>query len=156
MLPVTKAPDLAAHLAALGVKTGDHLSVHARLLSFGLIDGGAETVFAALTRAVGPSGTIVMPSYTLARGTIYDPRTTPSQTVGAIVRGYKSSVTKQINILNNGVGVTHYAPTIIWQRNYHEHIIRNEQSYKTIADYIINNPAKWRDDKFFVLSFLSM
>ena len=66
------------------------------------------------------------------------------------MRGYKSSVTKQINILNNCVGVTYYAPTIIWQRNYHEHIIRNEQSYKTIADYIINNPAKWRDDKFFV------
>lgn len=37
----------------------------------------------------------------------------------------------------------------LWQRNYHEHIIRNEQSYQTISDYIINNPAKWNDDKFF-------
>jgi REP element-mobilizing transposase RayT len=38
----------------------------------------------------------------------------------------------------------------VWQRNYHEHIIRNEQSYQTISDYIINNPAKWADDKFYL------
>jgi len=37
----------------------------------------------------------------------------------------------------------------MWQRNYHEHIIRNEQSYQTIAEYIINNPAKWNEDKFY-------
>ena len=38
----------------------------------------------------------------------------------------------------------------LWQRNYHEHIIRNEQSYQTISNYIINNPAKWNDDKFYI------
>ena len=37
----------------------------------------------------------------------------------------------------------------LWQRNYYEHIIRNEQSYQTISDYIINNPAKWAEDKFY-------
>jgi putative transposase len=37
----------------------------------------------------------------------------------------------------------------LWQRNYYEHIIRNEQSYQTICNYILNNPAKWREDKFF-------
>jgi REP element-mobilizing transposase RayT len=39
----------------------------------------------------------------------------------------------------------------LWQRNYYEHIIRNEQSYKNISAYIINNPAKWNDDKFYTL-----
>lgn len=38
----------------------------------------------------------------------------------------------------------------LWQRNYYEHIIRNEQSYQRISEYIINNPAKWNDDKFFM------
>lgn len=38
----------------------------------------------------------------------------------------------------------------LWQRNYHEHIIRNEQSYQTISNYIINNPAKWNGDKFYI------
>ena len=39
----------------------------------------------------------------------------------------------------------------IWQRNYYEHIIRNEKSYNTISNYIINNPAQWQADKFYQL-----
>jgi len=36
----------------------------------------------------------------------------------------------------------------LWQRNYYEHIIRNEKSFLKISEYIMNNPAKWTDDKF--------
>ncbi|MCK5154422.1 MAG: hypothetical protein KAQ93_08700 [Spirochaetales bacterium] len=35
----------------------------------------------------------------------------------------------------------------IWQRNYWEHIIRNEDEYLRIANYIKNNPIKWYNDK---------
>ncbi len=63
-----------------------------------------------------------------------------SQTVGAIVRGYKSSVTKQLNLLHVGYPV--------WQRNYYENIIRNERAYQNISKYIINNPYQWQKDKF--------
>jgi putative transposase len=34
----------------------------------------------------------------------------------------------------------------LWQRNYWEHIIRNEKSYQNISNYIINNPSKWKED----------
>lgn len=34
----------------------------------------------------------------------------------------------------------------LWQRNYWEHIIRNEQSYLKISEYIVNNPANWNND----------
>ena len=34
----------------------------------------------------------------------------------------------------------------IWQRNYYEHIIRNEKSFNNIQNYIINNPQKWEND----------
>ncbi|HUH46061.1 MAG TPA: transposase, partial [Arenibacter sp.] len=37
----------------------------------------------------------------------------------------------------------------IWQRDYYEHIIRNKRSNQHISQYIIDNPKKWRDDKFF-------
>jgi len=37
----------------------------------------------------------------------------------------------------------------LWQRNYWEHIIRNEQSHQRIADYIVNNPINWEKDKFY-------
>jgi putative transposase len=36
-----------------------------------------------------------------------------------------------------------------WQPRYHDHIIRNEQSYENISDYIINNPSRWQEDLFY-------
>jgi REP element-mobilizing transposase RayT len=35
----------------------------------------------------------------------------------------------------------------LWQRNYWEHIIRNDKSYNRISEYIINNPQNWDNDK---------
>jgi REP element-mobilizing transposase RayT len=37
----------------------------------------------------------------------------------------------------------------LWQRNYYEHIIRDEKSYRRISEYIMNNPKNWKDDNFF-------
>lgn len=75
------------------------------------------------------------------RGVYDTPLRSTSQTIGAIVRGYKSSVTKQLVLLGfNGK---------LWQRNYHEHIIRDEKSYINISEYITNNPSQWKDDNFF-------
>ena len=73
----------------------------------------------------------------------------PSNTIGAIIRGYKGSVTKSINqYLNNQHNENpERQPIKIWQRNYYEHIIRNEKAYENISNYIINNPAKWTADR---------
>lgn len=38
----------------------------------------------------------------------------------------------------------------LWQRNYYEHIIRNYDDYINIAEYIQNNPLKWKEDKLYV------
>jgi len=38
----------------------------------------------------------------------------------------------------------------LWQRNYYEHIIRDEESYHQISDYIINNPLKWDTDEYHI------
>ncbi|MBI2919330.1 MAG: transposase [Chloroflexi bacterium] len=64
----------------------------------------------------------------------------PSQTVGAIVRGFKSATTKRINVVRVAPGLP------VWQRNYYEHIIRNEASLHHIRQYIANNPARWTFD----------
>ncbi len=40
---------------------------------------------------------------------------------------------------------------IVWQRNYYEHIIRNEIELNKIREYIINNPLQWESDKYFNL-----
>lgn len=67
-------------------------------------------------------------------------------TVSDIVGAYKSLVANGCleiyKIKNETMGQ-------LWQRNYYEHIIRNEQAYQTISEYIINNPEKWAADKFY-------
>ena len=65
----------------------------------------------------------------------------PSQTIGAIIRGFKSATTKQINVCRNSPG------TPVWQRNYYEHIIRNDDELNRIRAYIKNNPVNWPQDK---------
>jgi putative transposase len=37
----------------------------------------------------------------------------------------------------------------VWQKSYHDNIIRNEAEYQKIWDYIDTNPEKWQDDKYF-------
>lgn len=64
--------------------------------------------------------------------------------LGDVVRGYKSAETKGVRNLNR------LANIIIWQRNYYEHIIRNEAAYLKIADYIETNPQRWREDTYYV------
>ena len=55
---------------------------------------------------------------------------------------FQQQTSKQINILRNTPGQK------TWQPNYHDHVIRDEQEYLRIKQYIINNPAKWNDDTF--------
>lgn len=80
---------------------------------------------------------------TLINGTIYRTKfESPSNNLGAIIRGYKSAVTKQINLMRKTPG------TKLWQRNYYDHIIRNEESLFHIREYIKNNPRNWNKDRF--------
>ena len=79
----------------------------------------------------------------------------PAPTVAGIVGAYKSLVAKGcLEIYKSNHVMAGLAPDQIpmsgklWQRNYYEHIIRNEQSYQNISDYVMTNPAKWQEDKF--------
>lgn len=108
----------------------------------------------------------------------------PSQTIGAIIRGFKGATTKRIKEIiyrereeskeepkeefidsfldsSRCTGVLQYAPAptpipiiknlnlskSIWQRNYYEIIIRDEQAFINISNYIKNNPKNWKKDK---------
>jgi len=58
--------------------------------------------------------------------------------LGTIIRSYKSAVSYRIHKEHNATG--------IWQRNYYEHIIRDEKDMQRITDYIHANPMRWNDD----------
>ena len=63
-----------------------------------------------------------------------------SKNLSSIIRGYKSAVTtfaKKNNI------------EFEWQSRFHDHIIRSMDDYHRISKYILNNPSKWLNDKFY-------
>ena len=61
--------------------------------------------------------------------------------LSTVVRSFKSAVTKRINEIRRTPGMT------VWQRNYYEHIIRNDGDLNKIHEYILYNPAKWTEDE---------
>ena len=61
----------------------------------------------------------------------------PSPTLGNVVGWFKYQATKQINSVRNTPGAK------VFQRSYYDHVIRNQQDYNEIWEYIENNPRKW-------------
>jgi putative transposase len=61
--------------------------------------------------------------------------------LGAIIGQIKSITTKRINALRSAPGQP------VWQRNYHEHIIRSETALDHIRQYIAYNPMRWAEDE---------
>ncbi|MEW5677166.1 transposase [Flavobacterium enshiense] len=59
------------------------------------------------------------------------------------IRALKSFSSRKINEVRNCKGVSN------WQERFHDHIIRNENEYNRIKNYIVNNPKKWDEDSFF-------
>lgn len=71
-------------------------------------------------------------------------RGNPSPTIPNVVGWLKYNITKEINKINNSVGHN------IFQRSFHDHIIRGEEDYLKIWEYIDTNAQKWREDCFYV------
>ncbi|MFT3888405.1 MAG: AAC(3) family N-acetyltransferase [Arachnia sp.] len=108
--PVT-GERLVADLRALGLPAGATVMVHTSLRSLGWVIGGAQTVLEALRMAVGPEGTLVMPtqSWQLCDPALlqqaapewwptirdhlplYDPAVTPSQTMGIVAELFRTT-----------------------------------------------------------------
>lgn len=64
----------------------------------------------------------------------------PRHGLPEIVRAFKSFSAKRINRLRRTDGIP------VWQRNYYEHVIRNEREMDNITKYIETNPLRWDDD----------
>ncbi len=71
------------------------------------------------------------------------PNGTVPGSIGAIVQNFKSSASRKINAIPKMRGIK------LWQTNYYEHIIRDEEDYARIVEYIRINPQKWEQDKLF-------
>ncbi len=67
-------------------------------------------------------------------------RSPGTDSLGAIIRSFKSAAARRINQLRGSPDAA------VWQRNYYEHVIRNDYDFQDCRNYIINNPRKWAVD----------
>lgn len=74
------------------------------------------------------------------------PRGTQSGSIGAILQNLKSVATRRVNRITRNSGT-------LWQRNYHEEIIRNQKALENIRRYIVENPLSWDEDEENPLKF---
>jgi putative transposase len=91
---------------------------------------------------------VVMPNHIhgiiVVRDTIVGAGLKPAPTrhgLPEIIRGFKTFSARRINDLRESPGIP------IWQRNYYEHIIRNEEELARIREYTANNPLQWENDR---------
>jgi len=84
----------------------------------------------SITTAVGAKNVSPLPSQQMHG---------PSKTIGSVIRGFKIGVTKW---MRQNTPVYN-----VWQRNYYEHIIRDDASLNLIRQYIMDNPARWAEDE---------
>jgi putative transposase len=131
---------------------GDIIEGDMRLTDYGRIVDQEWKISAKIRREITLDTFVLMPNH--IHGIILINESDVGATGGSPVRsgprqyslasflgGFKSATTKHINNLRQSPG------TPVWQRNYYEHVIRNEQSLHRIREYIANNPARWDFDR---------
>ncbi len=72
-------------------------------------------------------------------------RGVPASSLGSIINQFKGAVSR--SVWSNQMR----SRTQIWQRNYYDHIVRDEASLNKIRKYILENPARWHDDSLYVM-----
>ena len=86
---------------------------------------------------------VIMPNHVHFICTIDEQRATArvAPTLGRIVGAFKSLAANQCR----EAGLSGK----LWQRSFHEHVVRNENDYREIWNYIDGNPAKWAEDRYY-------
>lgn len=85
------------------------------------------------------------PAYNKIKRSVINKRRERSEPhLGAIIQYFKSITT--VDYLNKVCSYNKMFPGKLWQRNYYEHVIRNQKELESIKEYIENNPINWEID----------
>lgn len=88
---------------------------------------------------VGAENVLCRQGVSSGRAENVPPRQSLSRTLGSVVRGVKIGVKLWFR--------ANMRVSTVWQRNFYEHVIRNDKSRDHIREYIANNPARWLFDR---------
>jgi len=127
-----KSNDVDAETADKGAETADKGAETA--------DKGAETADKGAETAVKGAETAVKGAETAVKGAETAPLR-KRRTLGNVVAYFKYQSTKRLNLKRNTPAFA------VWQRNYYEHIVRDEIDLNRIHEYIQCNPARWAEDE---------
>ena len=131
------------------VGTGRDLSLHRKIMVFNEYGQIAEKQWHWLGEQyhfIVLHAFVVMPNHfhgiiEIHREAICENEEIKIKSLSELMGAYKTTVSKQIHLL----GYSNFA----WQRSFYDHIIRDDRSYENISNYILNNPLKWEEDKFY-------
>jgi len=113
--------------------------VRPRLSEYGNIAEKEISILSETYNTVDVVKHVVMPNHIhiiLAITVDSGGRTQFAPTISRVIKQFKGSITKQIGFS-------------LWQRSYHDHIIRNEEEFHRISQYIDENPARWEEDEYY-------
>jgi REP element-mobilizing transposase RayT len=94
-------------------------------------------------------GILVFRESGTGRGTIYRAPTPrrfgegQANSLATVIGNFKAAVTRKVRAKQDA------SRAAIWQRNYYEHIVRDEDDLNRIRRYIIDNPARWAEDEYY-------
>ncbi|MGM9607334.1 MAG: REP-associated tyrosine transposase [Oscillospiraceae bacterium] len=92
---------------------------------------------------------VVMPNHFHAILTLSRADMESAPTISQVIQSFKRySTIEYIKLVKAGVLPPFHGQ--VWQRSFYDHIIRNDDDYRTIWEYIENNPAKWKEDRFYI------
>ena len=112
---------------------------NARLSTYGKIVAQAICDIPLHYPAISVDHYVIMPNHfhlLLQINTDANGRPMVAPTISTVVQQLKGVITKQIG-------------QSIWQKLFHDHVVRGEKDYLKIWEYIENNPAKWKEDCFY-------
>lgn len=66
------------------------------------------------------------------------------RSLGSFIAGFKSAVTKRVNEIRQTPGMP------VWQRNYYEHVVRDDTDLRRIREYIVTNVMRWQLDEYYL------
>ena len=107
------------------------------------IDNSRDSIFVETRHALSlrqPNSEKSQQLETISKPRHFRFRNQGKNTISAMVGSFKSAVTKLCNESQLPFG---------WQSRFHDHIIRDKDEFCRIKNYIINNPANWKQDKFY-------
>lgn len=113
---------------------------HIRLSSYGTVVERITRDFNDFYADIAVDAFVIMPNHVHLLLTIHpsvgSPRTA-TPTIPSWMGAWKRKINREVG-------------RAIWQRSYYDHIVRGEQDYGEIWQYIANNPARWQEDSLYI------